>query len=210
MTLTATQADALAWSKGDGLLPAIVQDADTGSVLMLAYMNREALTETLARGRVVFFSRSRQQLWEKGETSGHTLELVDLVADCDHDTLLVTARPKGPTCHRNTTTCFGDGSALPADALRFLGRLESVIAQRLADQPEDSYTAKLFARGPKRMAQKVGEEGVEVALAATAGDDAELVSEAADLLYHLTLLLKAKGLSLSQVADELAARHRGR
>ncbi|MEN9705455.1 MAG: hypothetical protein RLZZ393_1334 [Pseudomonadota bacterium] len=208
MTLTASQADALAWDKGDGLLPAIVQDADTGSVLMLAYMNREALSETLSRGRVVFFSRSRQKLWEKGESSGHTLELVDLVADCDDDTLLVTARPKGPTCHRNTVTCFGDGSALPADALRFFSRLEAVIDQRLADQPEGSYTAKLFARGTKRMAQKVGEEGVEVALAATAGDDAELVSESADLLFHLTLLLKSRGLSLSQVADELAARHR--
>jgi phosphoribosyl-ATP pyrophosphohydrolase/phosphoribosyl-AMP cyclohydrolase len=210
MTLTASEADALAWSKGDGLLPAIVQDADTGAVLMLAYMNREALGETLARGRVVFYSRSRQQLWEKGETSGNTLDLVDLVADCDSDALLVTARPKGPTCHRNTATCFGDGAALPEDSLRFLGKLEAVIAQRLADAPEGSYTAKLFARGTKRMAQKVGEEGVEVALAAMAGDDAELVSESADLLFHLTLLLKSRGLSLAQVADELAARHRSR
>jgi phosphoribosyl-ATP pyrophosphohydrolase/phosphoribosyl-AMP cyclohydrolase len=209
MTLTATEADALAWSKGDGLLPAIVQDADTGSVLMLAYMNREALAETIARGRAVFFSRSRQKLWEKGETSGNTLELVDLVADCDGDTLLLTARPKGPTCHRDTTTCFGKGDARPEDAVRFLGRLEAVIAQRIAEQPEGSYTAKLFARGTKRMAQKVGEEGVEVALAATAGDDAELVSESADLLYHLTLLLRARGLSLGKVAEELAARHRG-
>ncbi len=208
MTLSASQADSLAWGKGDGLLPAIVQDADTGSVLMLAYMNREALAETQLRGRVVFFSRSRQKLWEKGETSGNALELVELVADCDGDTLLVTARPKGPACHRNTTTCFGDGSALPADALRFFARLESVIDQRLADQPEGSYTAKLFARGTKRMAQKVGEEGVEVALATMAGDDAELVSESADLLFHLTLLLKSRGLSLAQVAEELASRHR--
>ena len=208
MTLNATDADALAWAKGDGLLPAIVQDADTGSVLMLAYMNREALGETLARGRVVFFSRSRGVLWEKGETSGNTLELVDLVADCDGDTLLVTARPKGPACHRNTPTCFGDGALRPEDAVHFLARLEAVIAQRIADQPEGSYTAKLFASGTKRMAQKVGEEGVEVALAATGGEDSELIAESADLIYHLTLLLKARGLSLGQVAAELAARHR--
>lgn len=210
MSLTPAEADALAWSKGDGLLPAIVQDADTGSVLMLAYMNRAALGETLHRQRVVFYSRSRQALWEKGETSGHTLELVDIVADCDADTLLVTARPKGPACHRNTPTCFGDGAPRPGDSLRFLGRLEAIIAQRITEQPENSYTAQLFARGTRRMAQKVGEEGVEVALAATGGENAELVSEAADLLYHLTLLLKARGLSLDQVTDELAARHRGK
>jgi phosphoribosyl-AMP cyclohydrolase / phosphoribosyl-ATP pyrophosphohydrolase len=210
MTLNATDIDSLAWAKGDGLLPAIVQDADTGSVLMLAYMNRDALTETLARRRVVFFSRSRQALWEKGETSGHTLDLVDVVADCDADTLLVTARPRGPACHRNTPTCFGDGAPRPEQAVAFLGKLEEVIAQRIAEQPEGSYTARLFQRGTKRMAQKVGEEGVEVALAATAGEDTELLSEAADLLYHLTLLLKARGLSLAQAAAELAARHRAR
>jgi phosphoribosyl-ATP pyrophosphohydrolase/phosphoribosyl-AMP cyclohydrolase len=209
MSLTAADADALDWSKGEGLLPAIVQDADTGSVLMLAYMNREALGETLARGRVVFFSRSRGVLWEKGETSGNTLELIDVVADCDADTLLVTARPKGPACHRDTPTCFGDGALAPANAVQFLARLEAIIAQRIVDQPEGSYTAKLFARGARRMAQKVGEEGVEVALAATAGEDAELISESADLIYHLTLVLKARGLSLGQVAAELAARHRG-
>jgi phosphoribosyl-ATP pyrophosphohydrolase/phosphoribosyl-AMP cyclohydrolase len=210
MTLTAVDADRLDWSKGDGLIPAIVQDADTGSVLMLAYMNREALLETLSRQRVVFYSRSRARLWEKGETSGHTLRLVSIEADCDADTLLVTAQPAGPACHRDTPTCFGDGALKPADALRFLGQLESVIAQRITEQPEGSYTAKLFARGTKRMAQKVGEEGVEVALAATAGADAELISESADLIYHLTLVLKARGLSLAQVAGELAARHRGR
>ena len=209
MTLTAVDADRLDWNKGDGLIPAIVQDADTGSVLMLAYMNREALLETLSRQRVVFYSRSRDRLWEKGETSGHTLKLVSIEADCDADTLLVTAQPAGPACHRNTPTCFGDGALKPSDALRFLGQLESVIAQRITEQPEGSYTAKLFARGTKRMAQKVGEEGVEVALAATAGEDAELISEAADLIYHLTLVLKARGLSLTQVAGELAARHRG-
>ena len=208
MNFTAADADRLDWKKGDGLVPAIVQDQDTGSVLMLAYMNREALLETLIRGRVVFFSRSRGELWEKGLTSGHTLKLVDIQADCDADTLLVTALPVGPACHRNTPTCFGEGALRPEEAVRFLGRLETVIAQRIADKPEDSYTAKLFARGTQRMAQKVGEEGVEVALAAMAGDNAELTSESADLLYHLTLLLKARGLSLGDVAAELAARHR--
>lgn len=209
MTLTAADADRLDWAKGEGLLPAIVQDAASGSVLMLAYMNRDALLASLARGRVVFYSRSRQQLWEKGSTSGNTLKLVGIEADCDADTLLVTALPAGPACHRNTPTCFGDGALRPADPIRFLGELEGVIAQRILERPEGSYTAKLFARGTKRMAQKVGEEGVEVALAATAGEDAELISESADLLYHLTLLLKARGLSLGQVAAELAARHRG-
>lgn len=200
----------LAWSKGDGLLPAVVQDADTGAVLMLAFMNAAALHETLSRGRVVFYSRTRQKLWEKGETSGNTLELVDVEADCDADSLLVRARPKGPTCHRNTTTCFGDGAPPPAGGIGFLAQLETVIAARIADSPEGSYTAKLFASGIKRMAQKVGEEGVETALAAQAGDNAELVSESADLLFHLALLLKARGLSLEAVAAELAARHRAR
>ncbi len=209
MTLTAVDADRLDWKKGDGLIPAIVQDLQTGSVLMLAYMNKDALLQTLHRQRVVFYSRSRAELWEKGSTSGHTLKLISIEADCDADTLLVTASPVGPACHRNTPTCFGDGGLRPADPVQFLGQLEDVIAQRITEQPEGSYTAKLYARGIKRMAQKVGEEGVEVALAATAGDDAELISESADLLYHLTLLLKARGLSLDQVAAELAARHRG-
>lgn len=209
MSLNPTEFADLAWDKSGGLIPVIVQDADNGAVLMLAYMNREALAATFARGRVVFYSRSRQALWEKGETSGHTLQLVDIEADCDADTLLVRARPVGPACHRNTPTCFGEGALGPSAAIAFLGQLEAVIAQRIAEQPEGSYTAKLFARGVKRMAQKVGEEGVEVALAATAGDDAELLSESADLIYHLTLLLKARGLSLGQVAAELQARHRG-
>lgn len=210
MSLTANDIPRLAWDKGGGLLPAVVQDADSGAVLMLAYMNAEALRETLSRGRAVFYSRSRQALWEKGETSGNTLHVVDVLADCDDDALLVRARPAGPTCHRNTTTCFGDGSVPCAGGTGFLAQLEAVIAERIAQRPEDSYTAKLFAKGVKRMAQKVGEEGVEVALAAQAGDDAELVSESADLLFHLALLLKARGLSLSDVTSELAARHRAR
>lgn len=219
MSLAIDDITALAWNKGDGLLPAVVQDAATGAVLMLAYMNAEALRETLQRRRAVFFSRSRQALWEKGETSGNTLHVVDVQADCDNDTLLVRARPVGPTCHRGTTTCFGDGAAPVAagadqvtvgNGIGFLAQLEAVIAARIADNPEKSYTAKLHASGVKRMAQKVGEEGVEVALAAQAGDNAELLAESADLLFHLALLLRSRGLSLDAVGAELAARHRAR
>jgi len=210
MSLAISDIDQLDWSKGDGLLPAVVQDAGNQAVLMLGYMNRDALRATLERGRVVFFSRSRQKLWEKGETSGHTLELVSAVADCDNDSLLVLAKPIGPTCHRNTPTCFGDGSLPDAEGLGFLSQLENVIAARIAQNPEGSYTAKLYGQGVKRMAQKVGEEGVEVALAAQTGNDAELVSESADLLFHLALLLRARNLSLATVATELAARHRTR
>ncbi len=210
MSLSADDIAGLAWHKGDGLLPAVVQDAATGAVLMLAFMNAEALRETLARRRVVFYSRTRQKLWEKGETSGNTLELVDVEADCDADSLLVRARPAGPTCHRNTTTCFGDGSVPAGTGIGFLARLEEVIEARIAQSPENSYTARLHAQGVKRMAQKVGEEGVEVALAAQAGDNRELVSEAADLIFHLALLLKARGLSLGEVAAEEGVRHRAK
>lgn len=209
MSLTLEQIAGLAWDKGSGLLPAVVQDASTGDVLMLAYMNAEALGETLRRGRAVFYSRSRQGLWEKGETSGNTLDVVDVEADCDSDTLLVRAHPRGPTCHRNTTTCFGDGAARTG-GIAFFAQLEQVIASRIADSPEKSYTAKLHAAGVKRMAQKVGEEGVEVALAATAGDERELVSEAADLVFHLALLLRSRGSSLEAVGEELARRHHER
>jgi phosphoribosyl-ATP pyrophosphohydrolase/phosphoribosyl-AMP cyclohydrolase len=202
--------DSLDWSKGDGLLPGIIQDARTEAVLMLGYLNRDALNATLERKRVVFYSRSRQRLWEKGETSGNTLELVSVTADCDNDTLLIRVNPAGPACHRNTLTCFGDGSLPASDGIGFLARLEKVIEARIAEDPEGSYTAKLYARGIKRMAQKVGEEGVEVALAAQAGNASELVSESADLLFHLTLLLRASGLSLATVTSELAARHRAK
>jgi phosphoribosyl-ATP pyrophosphohydrolase/phosphoribosyl-AMP cyclohydrolase len=200
----------LAWDKGGGLLPAVVQDAASGAVLMLAFMNAEALTETLRRGRVVFYSRTRGGLWEKGETSGNTLHLVDVQGDCDSDSLLVRARPAGPTCHRNTVSCFGDGTPAVGDGIGFLAQLENVIDSRITSNPEGSYTAKLYGQGVKRMAQKVGEEGVEVALAAQTGSDAELVGEAADLLYHLTLLLKSRGVSLDAVVAELASRHRRR
>jgi phosphoribosyl-ATP pyrophosphohydrolase/phosphoribosyl-AMP cyclohydrolase len=210
MTFSVSDIDQLDWSKGDGLLPAVVQDADSEAVLMLAFMNREALHETLQRGRVVFYSRSRQKLWEKGETSGNTLQLVSVMADCDRDSLLVRAHAAGPTCHRNTTTCFGDGAPPRSEGLGFLAQLQGVIADRIAQNPDGSYTAKLYSQGIKRMAQKVGEEGVEVALAAQSGDNAELIGEAADLLFHLTLLLRARDLSLDAVAAELSARHQSR
>lgn len=197
----------LDFDKTAGLLPVIVQHADSGAVLMLGYMNREALRETLARRRVVFYSRSRQCLWEKGETSGHTLHLLAVYTDCDRDTLLVTALPAGPVCHLGTATCFGDAAPASAARLAFLGALEGVIAQRIADRPEGSYTARLYAQGPKRIAQKVGEEGLEVALAAVAEADDKLIAESADLLYHLLLVLKSRGLRLEQVVAELESRH---
>jgi phosphoribosyl-AMP cyclohydrolase / phosphoribosyl-ATP pyrophosphohydrolase len=202
--------EALDWTKGDGLLPAVIQDARTEAVLMLGYMNREALDATLERRRVVFFSRSKQRLWEKGETSGNTLHLVSAVADCDNDTLLLRVNPVGPACHRDTRTCFGDGSLPASEGIGFLARLEEIIEWRIAESAEGSYTAKLYGQGIKRMAQKVGEEGVEVALAAQSGNSSELVSESADLLFHLALLLRASGQSLGDVAAELAARHRAR
>jgi phosphoribosyl-ATP pyrophosphohydrolase/phosphoribosyl-AMP cyclohydrolase len=202
--------DKLDFDKGRGLLPGVVQDAKTGTVLMLGYLNRDALQETLKRRRVVFFSRSRSALWEKGETSGNTLNLASVVPDCDNDALLLRVNPVGPTCHRNTPSCFGDGQPPDRDGLAFLAELQDVIEKRISESPEGSYVAKLYASGLKRMAQKVGEEGVEVALAAQSAGNAELVSEAADLLFHLMLLLRARDLSLETVAAELAARHRAR
>ena len=200
----------LDFDKMEGLLPAIVQHAESGAVLMLGYMNREALRETLTRRRVVFYSRSRQCLWEKGETSGHTLTLAEVRTDCDRDALLVTALPAGPVCHLDTATCFGDEVPAAAGRLAFLGELEAVIARRMTDRPEGSYTARLHAEGPKRIAQKVGEEGLEVALAAVAETDDKLVAESADLLYHLLLLLKSRGLRLAHVVAQLESRHTGR
>jgi phosphoribosyl-ATP pyrophosphohydrolase/phosphoribosyl-AMP cyclohydrolase len=198
--------DALDWSKMGGLLPAVVQDAFDGRVLMQAYMNRDALIQTLQSGRVTFFSRSRQQLWTKGETSGNTLALVAVHGDCDGDCLLVLADPAGPACHRNTDTCFdGEDEVLPG--LAFLAHLERVIARRYARRPRGSYTTRLFDAGTKRIAQKVGEEGVETALAAMAGDREELVNEAADLIYHLLVLLRDGDLDLADVATALKQRH---
>ena len=198
------------FGKGAGLLPAIVQHADSGAVLMLGYMNREALAATLERRRVVFYSRSRARLWEKGEASGHALDLADIRLDCDADTLLVTAWPRGPACHEGTATCFGEERTTAAERLGFLAQLVQIIEQRIADLPEHSYTARLYSKGPKRIAQKVGEEGVEVALAGAGEADAALISESADLLFHLLVLLKSRNLSLEQVVAELEARHAAR
>jgi phosphoribosyl-ATP pyrophosphohydrolase/phosphoribosyl-AMP cyclohydrolase len=202
----ASQLESLGWDETSGLIPAIVQHAFDGRVLMQAFMNRAALEQTLASGHVTFWSRSRQRLWVKGATSGHTLTLVAVHADCDRDCLLVLAQPAGPACHRGTDTCF-DGEDLPAPALAFLARLEAVIAERERIRPEGSYTTQLLQQGVRRIAQKVGEEGVETALAGAAGDAAELAAESADLLYHLLVLLRARGLPLEQVIATLAARH---
>jgi phosphoribosyl-ATP pyrophosphohydrolase/phosphoribosyl-AMP cyclohydrolase len=210
MTLRYADIDTIHWDQSTGLIPAVIQHAHSGAVLMLGYMNRESLRATLERARVVFFSRSKQRLWEKGETSGNTLQVIDAQLDCDNDTLLVTALPLGPVCHTGTATCFGNESRSEAEQLAFLGDLERVIAARIVETPEGSYTARLYAQGVKRMAQKVGEEGLEVALAAAGEGDAQLVGETADLLYHLLVLLKARGLSLPAVITELRKRHAAR
>jgi len=203
-------AEQIDWDKGAGLVPAIVQHAQTGAVLMLGYMSREALQATLERGRVVFYSRSKQRLWEKGESTGHTLTLKEIRVDCDQDTLLVTALPAGPVCHTGTTTCFGDAPQSEAGRLAFLSELEAIVASRIQSGEDGSYTARLVARGVRRVSQKVGEEGLEVALAGAGEDDPHLVSESADLLYHLLVLLRARGLTLEQVVAELASRHASR
>ena len=205
MTLDVSRVD---FAKGDGLVPAVVQDVDSGAVLMLAYMNREALEQTMARKRAVFFSRSKQRLWEKGETTGHTLEVVDLALDCDNDTLLVTARPRGPACHNGTLTCFGDESRSAAGGLAFLAKLEGVIEKRASEKPENSYTARLLEKGIARVAQKVGEEGVELALAGVGDTNDKVVEESADLLFHLLVLLRARGVPLRDVVQTLESRHR--
>lgn len=194
------------WQKVDGLIPAIVQDFDSSQVLMMGYMNPEALEVTLATKQVTFYSRSKQRLWTKGETSGHVLQLRNLALDCDQDTLLVKVNPIGPTCHTGTTTCW-DGDSQEESQLVWLHQLEQLLAARKSASPESSYTASLYASGTKRIAQKVGEEGVEVALAAATGDKAELISESADLIYHLLVLLQDQGLALSDVIDKLKQRH---
>lgn len=195
----------LSWDKVGGLIPAIVQDSHSGRVLMMGYMNRVALKKTLDTKLVTFFSRSREALWTKGETSGNHLELVEITADCDMDTLLVYAIPNGPTCHLGNTSCW-EASQQPS--LTFLSELESVIAARKQAPTDSSYTAQLYSQGTKRIAQKVGEEGVEVALAATVNDNQELLNESADLLYHLLVLLQNQGVSLKQVTDVLSQRHK--
>ncbi|HEY5803897.1 MAG TPA: bifunctional phosphoribosyl-AMP cyclohydrolase/phosphoribosyl-ATP diphosphatase HisIE [Lysobacter sp.] len=199
-----TPFDELAWDKQGGLLPAVVQDADTLAVLMLGYMDRDALQATVDSGHVTFFSRSRQRLWTKGESSGNFLDLVAIESDCDADTLLVLARPQGPTCHLGRASCFPQAPARTS----FLGELDQLIATRDRERPAGSYTTALFEGGMRRIAQKVGEEGVETALAAVAQPDEELLGEAADLLYHLMVLLRARGLGLAEVESLLRQRHR--
>ncbi len=196
-----------AWEKMDGLVPAVVQDALDGRVLMVGYMNEAALAHTQHSGQVTFWSRSQQKLWTKGETSGNTLALVSINLDCDRDCLLVLARPAGPTCHLGSDTCFDRDSTAPRPQLAFLAELERLITRREEERPAGSYTTTLFEAGTKRIAQKVGEEGVETALAATAGDDDELRNESADLLYHLLVLLRSRSLDLEQVLRTLQARH---
>jgi len=203
--LSAAEIDSLAWDKMDGLLPAAVQDGATGQMLMLGYMDRAALAATLKSGFVTFFSRSRQRLWQKGETSGNRLRLLSVHPDCDDDALLVRAEPEGPTCHLGTTSCFSEKDAQgPA----WLGQLERIVRTRAAAPAEESYTARLLAAGLPKIAQKVGEEGVETALAAVTRDEAGLAEEAADLLYHLNVLLHARGVGWEAVVKVLQDRHR--
>ena len=192
------------WKKNAGLVPVIVQDAATLQVLMLGYMNAAALKQTLRTKRVTFFSRSKQRLWVKGESSGHFLHLVGLAVDCDNDTLLVTATPDGPTCHRGTPSCFGDDGAT---GVGFLAHLDQVIAARIKSGDKSSYTVRLVQEGVARVAQKVGEEGVETALAALSANNPAFAGEAADLLYHLMVLLRARKLSLAATIAVLEKRH---
>ncbi|MEG3695583.1 bifunctional phosphoribosyl-AMP cyclohydrolase/phosphoribosyl-ATP diphosphatase HisIE, partial [Vibrio coralliirubri] len=205
-SLSKTEVGALSerinWEKVDGLVPAIVQDYQSSQVLMMGYMNPAALEKTGETGNVTFFSRTKERLWTKGETSGNVLQLQNIALDCDSDTLLVKVNPIGPTCHTGTTTCW-DGDKQEESQMVWLHQLEQLLAARKDADPESSYTASLYARGTKRISQKVGEEGVEVALAATSGDKAELVCESADLIYHLMVLLQDQGLSMNDVVNKL-------
>lgn len=203
--LSAEDLDACDWAKGGGLIPAIVQDDETLQVLMLGYVNRDALAATLASGQVTFFSRSRGVLWRKGETSGNGLSLQAAFLDCDGDTILMLARPQGPTCHRGTVSCFkGSG----AGGVGVLGALARTVRARAQSDEAGSYTASLLAAGVARVAQKVGEEGVEVALAAVTRDADGCAEEVADLAYHLTVLMQAVGFGWDEVAGKLAERAR--
>lgn len=193
------------FEKMGGLVPAIIQDADTRQVLMLGFMNEEAYEKTLETGHVTFWSRTRQTLWTKGETSGHFLNLVDMKIDCDQDTLLVRVHPIGPTCHTGTDTCWGEDN--PPNPLLFLGELQSFIDRRKEEMPEGSYTTSLFNKGINKIAQKVGEEALETVIEATNGSKEHLVYEASDLLFHLLVMLTEKGLRIEDVAAELQQRH---
>ena len=194
----------LDWEKVNQLLPVIVQDATSGKVLMLGYMNKEALAKTLELNQVTFYSRTKERLWTKGESSGNFLEVKDISQDCDNDTLLIMANPIGPTCHLGTQSCFADSDGFSLD---FISQLDGVIDDRFINRDNNSYTSSLFDSGVKRMAQKVGEEGVEVALAAATNDREELVNESSDLLYHLLVLLRSQAVPLTEVIDNLKQRH---
>ncbi len=190
------------------LVPAIIQDADTRQVLMLGYMNQEAYDLTLQTGKVTFWSRSRQALWTKGKTSGNYLHVVDIKNDCDHDTLLVRVHPAGPVCHTGTDTCWGEeNTALHSNPLLFLGQLQDFIEERHRQMPEGSYTTSLFSDGLNRMAQKVGEEALELVIEAVNGTDERMIYEGSDMLYHLLVLLTSKGMRIEQMATELIERH---
>ena len=193
------------FEKMGGLVPAIIQDAETRQVLMLGFMNEEAYQKTLDTRHVTFWSRSRNTLWTKGETSGNYLNLVDIKIDCDQDTLLVRAIPVGPTCHTGTDTCWGETNE--QEPIRFLSELQSFIDKRKQEMPEGSYTTSLFNKGINKIAQKVGEEALETVIEATNGDRDHLIYEAGDLLYHLLVLLTSKGLRIEDVAAELQKRH---
>jgi phosphoribosyl-ATP pyrophosphohydrolase/phosphoribosyl-AMP cyclohydrolase len=197
--------DEIDWDKGEGLVPAIVQNTDNGQILMLAYMDRAALAQTISSKKVTFFSRSKNWLWTKGETSGNWLDFISGEMDCDADTLLIQARPQGPSCHTGSVTCFNDQT--PSNS-GFLDQLGALIADRHKTMPEGSYTTSLFAEGKARIAQKVGEEGVELALARMKDDSAEMANEAADLLFHMMVLLEDAGLSLGDVISVLQTRHK--
>lgn len=193
------------FDKMGGLVPAIIQDAVTKNVLMLGFMNEEAYQKTIDTKKVTFWSRTRNCLWTKGETSGNYLDLVDIRLDCDNDTLLVKVHPQGPTCHLGTDTCWGEDNSL--NPMLFLSELQNFIDKRHQEMPENSYTTSLFKKGINKMAQKVGEEATETIIEATNGTNEQLVYESSDLLYHLIVMLTAKGLSIEDVASELIKRH---
>jgi phosphoribosyl-ATP pyrophosphohydrolase/phosphoribosyl-AMP cyclohydrolase len=195
----------LDFDKMGGLVPAIIQDAKTKNVLMLGFMNQEAYEKTLQSGKVTFWSRTRQTLWTKGETSGNFLQLVSMAVDCDNDTLLVKVIPHGPTCHTGTDTCWGETN--DANPLLFLQDLQDFIEKRHEEMPEGSYTTRLFRDGVNKMAQKMGEEALETVIEATNGTNEKLIYEAADMLYHLEVLLTSKGLRIEDIASELQKRH---
>ena len=201
--LTAEQLSRLDWEKTEGMIPAVIQHKVSGEVLMLGYMNAQALEQTLSSGKVTFWSRTKGRLWTKGESSGHFLQVESITPDCDNDSLLILANPIGPTCHTGTSSCFSPASS----DWGFLYQLEQLLASRKSADPDSSYTASLYARGTKRIAQKVGEEGVETALAATVNDRFELTNEASDLIYHLLVLLQDQDLDLSAVIKNLRDRH---